>query len=598
MLFRSVRIWSRVVALILFLGVVEVLYAQSPRNYIYLFDCTKSMMWGEKPIWEPAQEALKKTIARQSQLPDANFAIVAFKDKPAVPNSDILAFEGRNYGSVMQSQVDSLFDTAIKGPSGYTNIVSALRKGFDLCNPAVENRIYLFTDGKHNCPGAGRVEDCIRAWCANHPKGTRLFYVMMTAAAVDGNVMQCLDACDDGYVVVCKNGIIPQIADIGSHITASTHELDRDYAISFSEPGSSTIKVECSDPAFDVELVGEGATNYMIHVRFVSKENLLLEELNKKLSQLQNGEDYEFALKVTSGDEDCFIANPNVRVTMKNLPPRKLSLFNGKTEALAYPEVRWHDSFLWSSAAAEQPVEIDFSPVFESCDSSSALTFAFQEVKDNPVDYVLTYNGQQLQSDGFTIRQHDPEAKLTLMFNHDAKEGKRVFALTPVEVNGIDLINGMSAEDFPTIAINMSYDNYWNPLKTFCFWCAVVIIVALLLWFLMIKPMRYPKMGVNTLQIVANGINIRKRVKNCRQVVLSSRKQSQNIFSRVFTGKVLHITNPIFTSDIRVERNARGSVRFYVPQTWGIIPTAVVRKNGNAKLKDMSAGREYTVSVF
>ena len=559
------------------------------------------MLWGTAPLWGPAQEALKRTISRQAQQPNTNFTIVAFKDKSPIPKADILTFEGKEYNVSKQLEIDSLFDREIKGEPHYTNIESALRKGFSVCNPAMENRIYLLTDGKHNCPDAEAPEKCINAWCANHPKGSRLFYVMMSEeAAADKEVLTCVEACDDGYVVICRDGVIPQIVDIGSHVVASTYDLNSDYAINFSEPIGLPVNLVCDDPAFEVKLVGGGAADGKIRMQFVPKGNFSLQQLNERLSQLQAGENYEFELDVNSADKDYIIANPKVSVTMKNLPPRKLQIFGGETKGLTFPEVRWHDQFLWNNASPDQPVEVDFSPVFESLDDASVVIFSFQEIKDNPVDYVLTYNDRQLRSgENITLCQHDAQSKLTIHFNHDAKEGDRAFTLIPVEIDNIDIINDMSAEVFPALAVNLSYDVYWNPLKTACFWLVVILIAALLIWLLMVKPAKYPKMDVASLQIVGTGgVYINKKIRGCRQVVLTNRKRSQNAISRLFSGKVMYITNAGFTSDIRIERSAKRTVRFYVYTPWGIAPTTTLRKNGSAKLKNMSTGAEYTVNIF
>ena len=584
------------IALLLSFGLAVAMQAQSPRNYIYLFDCTTSMNKGDQPIWKPAQEALRQTIERLAQQPNTTFSIVPFKDKSVIPNSDILTFEGKRYGSNMQLAIDSLLDREIKGPQHYTNIVSALEKGFAICNPTMENRIYLFTDGKHNCPGAGSVEACISSWCKHHPKGTRLFYVMMTKDAVDETVMRCIDSCNDAFAIKCENGFIPQIADIGSHIAASTHELDREYVISFSEPVNLPLNIDCDDPYFNVELVGEGATNHEIRMRIIPKGNPTLSELNQALPQSQRNGDYDFSSFVTSAEASYFIANPEVWITMKNIPPRELQLFGGETAALTLPEMKWHDSFLWSDASPEPRVEIDFSPIFKSPDNGSSVVFTLHETKSNPVDYTLTYNGRQLKPDEmkFTVSKHDTVSILTLQFNHDAKEGDRVFTLSP-EPFGLDIINDVSAMEFPAIAVNLSYDEYWNPLETFCFWLLVIIIAVLVVWFVMLKPAKYPKIDAVGLLIVGDGLYINKRIKGCRQVVLSGRKQRQSFLSWLFTGKVLHVQNAVFTSDIRVEKSAKRSVRFYVSKPWGILPTAVVAKYGSAKLKN--AGKEYKVTI-
>lgn len=597
-------LWKRILCIavmtVLSFVMVVMSQAQSPRKNIYLFDCTSSMKRGETPIWGPAKDALIKTIERQAKQPNVKFAIVAFRYEEKISESDVLDFDGKEYGQgkrIDALAIDNFLEAAINKDQKTTNIVSALEKGINLCDHDRKNRIYLFTDGTHNYNGQGieRVKDCINKWCKHHSKGDRLFYVMMTKDAIDPDVKECLKHCEDGFAIECVGGIVPQICDIeGSHIEASTDRLAQEYRIRFSEFESLPISIECDDPVFEV--ADGSATNCEIRMRFVPRRNgVSQKELHNELYELQRGDNYEFTLKVTSMDEAYSIANPEVLVTMSNLPLRELEIFGGTTGALTFPEVEWHDSFLWSEASPEQPVEIDFSPIFESHDRSSAVTFTFKEMKGNPVDYVLTYNGRQLKpGEKITISQRDAESKLIVEFNHDAKGGGRDFILIPEDVRGLDLINELSATDFPSIAINMSYNVCWNPLKTICFWLAVIIVALLGIWFLMIKPAKYRKIDISLLQIEGQAVNERKRVKGYRQVVLSSRRRNQNIISRIFTGKILFVPNAAFTSDIKIERSAKRSVRFYVPRTWSITPIVV---KDRAVLKDVNTGKEYTVRV-
>lgn len=558
------------------------------------------MKWGESPIWEPAKDALRNTIDQQAKQPSARFSIVAFTDKGTIPDTSIIAFEGRNYSPNKQVDIDNLFEREINSPHSKTNIVSALRKGFTLCNPAMENRIFLFTDGKHNC--SGNVEQCLAQWCANHPAGTRLFYVMMTSDAVDNSVLQCLDACEDGYAIQCENRFIPQIIDIGSQLTASTLELDQDYAVSFSEADPVPVQIKCDDPLFTVSLAKEKAAPYTLRLHIAPKGGLSTEELNEELSQLQDANGcYNFPFDVMSADKRYIVANPTVWVSMKNLPPRKLYLFGGKTDSIARPtDIRWHDRFLWSKATPEQAVEIDFAPIFQAPDAGTRIAFTLSEIDSgNPIDYTLSFNGTPLSPNApIVLSPRDSSAKLPLVFNHDAKQGRRTFALTPAQISHLDIINGMSAEAFPPLNVDLKYDIVWNPLKTFCFWLAIVVLALLLVWFFFVKPMKYPKVNVTRLQITGDGLYVSKNVKGCRRIVLSARKQRQNVLSKFFTGSILYICRPEFTSDVHIVRGHRKSLRFQLPQAWGISPTATVARNQQATLVNSNTGQKYTINVF
>ena len=551
------------------------------------------MRQGEPPLWDPACAALAKTIQLQARGANTHFTIVAFKDKPQIPNSDILSFDGTKYGPAKQTQIDSLLKSALNGPQGRTNIVSALQKGYSLCNPATENRIYLFTDGKHNCPGS--VEQCLSQWCANHPAHSRLFYVMMTPEAVDGDVLQCLDACDDAFAVECKRGYIPQIVDISAQITTSTHSLQQPSIIRTSEADSLPVRIDCNDTLFDVRSLEPAPGEN--RVVFTPRDSLSPYELSERLGD----GDYEFTIQVSSADPKYFIANPTVRVTMKNLPPRTLQVLGGSSQPIQIPTLRWHDAFLWSPAAPDPIAEIAINPQFTHPDNRTALSFILCDIDStNPTDYTLMYNGQTLAPDQpITIKPSDPDtATLALRFNHDAKKGRRTFTLTPVQISHLDIINGTTATQFPPVAVELSYHAGWNPLKTICIWLLIVLVALLLIWFLLLKPAWYPSIDVKKLQITAPGFYIHPRIKGCRCVQLVSRKQTQNPLARLFTGKILYIHKPDFTHNIRITKGGKRSVRFQLTPPWGISPTATVKQNGQATLTNTAMGKQYHINIY
>lgn len=569
-----------------------------PRCYVYLFDCTSSMKTGPQPVWSPARTALAKTLGRVAkQQPESRFTVVAFKDKKKIPAADVITFTGKRYNADKQREIDDLLEREVNGPQKQTNIVSALKRGFDQCDPAAESRIYLLTDGAHNCSDAGSAEDCVKDLCHQHAGDARFFYVAMTEAAVDKNMEQCLEGVDNGFLVECKNNFIPQIADIGSHVAAKSYELDKDYTIEFSEAGSLPVRIECADPFFDAKLVGEGAVDGRISVRFASRKGLSQEELGRELSPHRSGDSYVFTIKVTSGNDEYFIANSEVKVAMR-LPLRGLTIFGGETGPLATVGAKWHDSFLWSPEAPDQPVEIDFAPVFETWGDGSAATFSLQG-DGGPVDYTLTYNGLSVEPGGkIMISQRDAEPKLMVWFNHGAKEGERAFALTLERMENLDLVNGETAGDFQAIGISLSYDEVQNPLAKVCLWLAAVIVALFLIWVIALGSKVYPSVDVNILHIVADGVNVRRGIKGYRQVVLTSRARRQGVLSRIFTGKVLYIGNTEFTHEIRIEKNAAGGVRFFVPRPWSMSPTTSLRRNGSGTLTNTITHKGYQVSIF
>lgn len=87
-------------------------------------------------------------------------------------------------------------------------------------------------------------------------------------------------------------------------------------------------------------------------------------------------------------------------------------------------------------------------------------------------------------------------------------------------------------------------------------WIGILILAALILWFLIIKHFLYPTIGVKTIQI--NDPYFSKvNVKGKRRVVFTNVKMKQGLLSRIFTGEILYKKNEVWSSPLAFECGAK-----------------------------------------
>ena len=87
-------------------------------------------------------------------------------------------------------------------------------------------------------------------------------------------------------------------------------------------------------------------------------------------------------------------------------------------------------------------------------------------------------------------------------------------------------------------------------------WLGIIILAALLLWFLIVKHFIFPTIKVKTIQI--NDPYFSKvNVKGKRRVVLTNKKMKQSLLSRIFTGEILYKKNDIWTSPLGFEAGTK-----------------------------------------
>jgi len=569
--------------------------AQLEKNNIYLFDCTGSMK--SAGLWERAQQALDATITTQTSIPGSQFTIIPFGDNPY----ESIRFDCDSYVK-NKPAIATAFDKWIN-EARYTHISDVLRAGFDKCDPNRENRIYLLTDGKPNGGDTPeKVAALISDWCAGHCNA-RLFYVALKEDVVPGEVFSAIDVCKDAYVVQCKDNVIPQIGDISSEILTNIEELATVHNLSLSLPGTYGLTATCSDSLFTAEIVNGKASGGKIPVKISARGNASPEALHQRLAAGSQGTHtpYTFTFTVSCDDGKYFIANPEVTVSMADHIQSRLTLGDGNDE-LDMGSASWHASFLWSEATQPGEVTIDLAPqFFNVTDPATCLTFKLVTTDGSAPDFTVYFNGELTASgSAFAITPGRP-AVLRIVFNTDATEGKRYFTLQGIDCIGLDIVNNCPGEEFDTMSLRARYSADCNPLKTALLWILAILALALLVWIFVLRPIFYPGIRVNSIELTGpDGYYMKKRLRGASRAILTSRKRSQNIFSRLFTGRTVYIKAPHFTPELEI-KPAKKRIRVRPlnsgSQAWDITPVATLSQYDKATVKHRSRPDTFNIEV-
>ena len=575
---RRLRLYLTLCILLTTLCVSPYAAAQREKHNIYLFDCTGSMRSGG--LWQAARDALDETVRVQSAIPGSTFVVVPFGDAPY----EVFRFDYADYAGE-KDRIFKAFDTYIV-KAKHTRITEALRGGTAEVNPKKENRIYLLTDGKPDGDTPERVAAFLDEWCASH-RNARIFYVALRENIIDPVIAAAVDRCRDIVIVPCRDGVIPQIADIAGDIHASTEELGTDDMLRFSIPLAVTVEVACDDPLFEAEIPGgKTRADGTVAVRLRARGGLSPEELHTRMTAETAGAgDYAFTLRLTSADPHYIIANPTVSVNMADHVQSRLTLAGGEAEISA-DDCRWHDSFLWAGASEPTLAEFDLSPVFKGAAADARLTLSVDA--DNP-DFRVTVNGRETApGDAFDIRRGEP-CVLSVTFDTDAAEGKRYITLKRRSCSGIDLINDAAADDFTGFTLRTRYTVEWNPLRTALTWMGIILAAALVLWLAWLRRVVYPRIRVSRMELRGPGTYYLapRKIKGARKVVLTARRRRQNAVARLFTGRIIYLTAPHFTPDITILPAGRGKrvkIQGGGAAGWTATPSAMVAPFQSATL--------------
>jgi len=530
---------KRLKTLILLLSLIMSLsvLAQRERNYIYVLDCTKSMtgFGGSPKIWDPTRDYLRKELEKHT--PGTTLHIVPFQGK-------VLPAFSFDANDLDWNKIDKQLQEHVKNVTN-TNICDAWDSTDKYIDLHKDNYIILLTDGKDNVKGMAAVAKKLSDWCGKYPN-SYAFYVQLTEAAIDQGVAKVIDICDNEFIIDASKGI-PVFGgfDNGLIIYANTLNLNRVHKIGFSSAGNYVAKAVCTDPYFDVKVVDNKIKGGVVPVQIVARKPI--SEINAALPEV-----YNFTFDVQSNEVS--VINPTVKVQMTNKPERALEMLSEETYM---GKATWYDSFLFWGAGDPDTLSVDLKAIFNDEARKDGSVVQLQVKEENGgKDFQLLYNGQPLSSNTITLKANDKTPSiLSVVFNPDAKEGKRYFAIEAAAKQELDNINDQPVDQYELI-LRAKYAVNWNPLQTILMWLGILILAALLLWFLIVKHLIYPTIGVKTIQI-NEPYFAKVNVKGVRRVVFTNKKMEQSLINKIFTGEILYKKNDIWTSPLAFEPGAK-----------------------------------------
>ena len=509
------------------------LFAQRERNYIYILDCSRSMLTDYKvdgrPLWDATLDYLKADIDRQ--ISSSTINIVPFQG--SVYNVTSCRKQDFNWQKFHDQVKD--YPETLTG----TNICAAWDKALTLQDPNKDNYLILLTDGEDNKQGVDAVCRRISEWCET-VRNTYGYYVMLSNDAMNPKIVEEVERCRHMFMVNAKDGIKPFGSLEKTDLVFNTLE-PKDITIPFSAAGKFKAHIENNDPNFDLKLLENTIRDGRAVIRVTVKGDL---------SQLDN----VLRLEPKIVGEDVNILNPDLNLLVNNQPERLLSIISEEQDL---GEAEWYDSFLWSDAKAQDTLTVDINAVFNqpAHESRSSVKLKVNSrdkdgnVKPLSRDITLFWNGQQVNDASLQL-EPGAQSLLGIVFATEAEEGKHYLELSTVSGSAVNLerIN----EDIPSeyiVTLRASYDVDTNPLKVFLIWLGIILLALLAVWFLILKPLMFPGIKLKTLQIESSPVYKNTSIKGCRKVVFSNKRQSQEIMSRIFTGEIKYVKDDLWDSE-------------------------------------------------
>ncbi len=223
--------------------------------------------------------------------------------------------------------------------------------------------------------------------------------------------------------------------------------------------------------------------------------------------------------------------------------------------------VNYHPSFLWSDAQivpVEKTFDFDFS-VDAQNDPRSYAEFQFTDNDHHPFSTEImqvSISGKPLIGNKFRIDSKVRSLKLAFTFTPQAQSGKYQGFLRLVghDLDRLDSQTLSPGQQVDVMQWTLYFEKSMNPWAKGLMWLIILVVAFLILWFALIRRLRYPTFrGVHKLQVV-DPYYSSKTLTGKRLLILCAEKPSkpQSTLNRWFTGEIAYEVNPLWETPIEV----------------------------------------------
>lgn len=232
-----------------------------------------------------------------------------------------------------------------------------------------------------------------------------------------------------------------------------------------------------------------------------------------------------------------------------------------------------YDPFLWKKQVPDtlkHTLCFDFNEDAQRYLSSPLRLGVFKKDADGRLRQVeademqLFVNGQAVEGNIISVDASQKEVEAGVVFNPDAENKMHYWYIKPVDVAGLDRINDRDSygEDEAVMEIKLRKRHVMNPLAEGLMWIGIIVLAALVLWFVVFKHIFFPVFRVTRLQLTGPEPYLSQlRIKGCRKCILSADPKKQSLLNKVFAGEIKYVVNPLWSAPVELEPRDRKSVR-------------------------------------
>ena len=308
---------------------------------------------------------------------------------------------------------------------------------------------------------------------------------------------------------------------------------------------------------------------------------------NMDLSLIPENLKLYIKVNIDSLEKFDFLLTDNIVVRCENKYVKAINPTFGKGKKIEkLGEVVYHPKFWWSQEKSKELIDtLYLNPSKDAKANNCCVGFEFVDKKGNIIpstELHIKVNDIPKENNSFSVNCNEECYKLTFNYSPTTKNGKHQGYLKVVSHNldrcGNEDLSCKSSTN--ALCWQIKYDKRMNPLAKLVLFIGIILQTLILLWFILIKPIKYPTFKTykkNVLIEKSNKIILQTKVDftGARKVIFSNKGNKQSVLNRFFYGKIVTFVNSEFVEPITFTPTRNRKAANTVGKTYTITPNPI-----------------------
>lgn len=530
--------------------------AQKNENIVVLWDVTGSLL-PVKPekdlngsntstyshgngMWVDLKKAVIDCIQFTESDPGNKITVVTFNDTIR----DVFTRKATDAG---KNDLVKIVENYTYLSHNWTNIVDPVSKFYSLLDSGMINYMFLFTDGDNDHPETKhQFIPTLNSWESKTSECDAYgFYVLVHPDAATSEIKTAVQS-QDNFWIVSDSKVRIKICTLPSSVKYNIRDDKGTKTICMSGKYANAegeVNFTFNDPYYDLFVTDRDIKDGKLEIEVKPKAGVIPPNHHTIL----------LSPVISNADQYTFVGPNIIELEVSNFPERSLDL---TVESNKFGKASYYDEFLWvpeKSTSVISKVKVDFST--QAClDESSATMMVYFMNKNGETRISPSKLGLKLLIDGEetdSVKLTPDMSEVIIEVSGDARTNDDMYYgrihLVPSNLDNctINCTDGVFKWKF-------DFDQKFNPLKLTLIVALIVLLSAILLWMIALKPMIYPRFGsiLKTFNVPGMAPLIIK-FKGARQVIVSATPQKrQSVWNKFWTGKIVYKIHPAFITPI------------------------------------------------